>query len=288
MEMKQEHKPCEGKTSGTLYKIGMFAAMNHVTVKTLRFYEEQGLLMPALIHPETGYRYYTLSQMAVLHQITALKLAGFTLEEIARINSRADEEAVLLKKKSELLAKISDLTRQIVVVDGYLSKKKTRLSAPVLVKTIPETTVACMRIRLDSYDCLFDRMPEMGALMEKAGCSCALPEYCFTNYLEPGYKDADILVEICESVTEAKKEIGDLQFKTLPEIQAACVFHKGSYRTFSESYETVLRYIEENGYEIAGEIRESYIDGVWNQDDESEWLSEIQVPVRRKTGSSLK
>ena len=288
MEMKQEHKPCEGKTSGTLYKIGMFAAMHHVTVKTLRFYEEQGLLMPALIHPETGYRYYTLSQMAVLHQITALKLAGFTLEEVAGINSGADEEAVLLKKKAELLAKIADLTRQIAVVDGYLSKKETRLSAPVLIKTIPETTVAFMRIRLESYDRLFDRMPEMGALMEKAGCSCALPEYCFTNYLEPGYKDGDILVEICESVVAAKEEAGGLQFKTLPEIQAACVFHKGSYRTFSESYETVLRYIEENGYEIAGEIRESYIDGVWNQDDESEWLSEIQVPVRRKTGSSLK
>ena len=282
MEMKQEHKPCEGRTSDTLYKIGMFAAMNHVTVKTLRFYEEQGLLMPALIRPETGYRYYTLSQMAVLHQITALKLAGFTLEEIAGINSGTDEEAVLLKKKAELLAKIADLTRQIAVVDGYLSKKKAVLSAPVLIKTIPETTVAFMRIRLESYDCLFDQMPEMGALMEKAGCECALPEYCFTSYLEPGYKDEDILVEICESVVEAKKETGDLKFKTLPEIQAACVFHKGSYRTFPESYEAVLRYIEENGYEIAGEIRESYIDGVWNQDNESDWLSEIQVPVRRK------
>ena len=282
MEMKQEHRPCEEKTSDTLYKIGMFAAMNHITVKTLRFYEEQGLLMPALIHPETGYRYYTLSQMAVLHQITALKLAGFTLEEITHINSGADEKAVLLKKKSELLAKISDLTRQIAVVDGYLSKRKTGLSAPVLIKNIPETTVAFMQIRLESYDRLFDRMPEMGALMEKAGCECALPEYCFTNYLEPGYKDGDIPVEICESVVEAKKETGELRFKTLPEIRAACVFHKGSYRTFSESYEVVLRYIEENGYEIAGEIRESYIDGIWNKDDESQWLSEIQVPVKRK------
>ena len=282
MEMKQEHRPCEEKTSDTLYKIGMFAAMNHITVKTLRFYEEQGLLMPALIHPETGYRYYTLSQMAVLHQITALKLAGFTLEEITHINSGADEKAVLLKKKSELLAKISDLTRQIAVVDGYLSKRKTGLSAPVLIQNIPETTVAFMQIRLESYDRLFDRMPEMGALMEKAGCECALPEYCFTNYLEPGYKDGDIPVEICESVVEAKKETGELRFKTLPEIRAACVFHKGSYRTFSESYEAVLRYIEENGYEIAGEIRESYIDGIWNKDDESQWLSEIQVPVKRK------
>ncbi len=94
-------------------------------------------------------------------------------------------------------------------------------------------------------------------------------------------------MEICESVVAAKTKTGDLHFKTLPEIQAACIFHKGSYRTFSESYETVLKYIEENGYEIAGEIRESYTDRVWNQDNESEWLSEIQVPVRRKAGSSL-
>ena len=140
-----------------------------------------------------------------------------------------------------------------------------------------------MRTRLESYDGLFDRMPEMGALMERAGCECAVPEYCFTNYLESGYKDEDILVEICESVTAAKEASGGLYFKTLPEVQAACIFHKGSYGTLSESYEAILKHIEENGYEIAGEIRESYIDGVWNQDDESGWLTEIQIPVRRKT-----
>ena len=282
MQLRQKHEPFEVKETGTLYKIGMFAAMNHVTVKTLRFYEKQGLLMPAVINQENGYRYYTLSQMAVLHQITALKMAGFTLEEIAHIHSGADEEAALRKKKSELIAKIADLTRQIAVVDGYLSKTKTGLSHPVLIKTIPETTVAAMRVRLESYDSLFDVMPKMGALMEKAGCECALPEYCFTGYLEPGYKDENILVEICEAVTGAKGEIGGLYFRTLPEIQAACMFHRGSYGALPESYETVLKYIEENGYEIAGAIRESYIDGVWNQEEESGWLTEIQVPVRKR------
>ena len=285
MEMKQKHEPCDVKENSTLYKIGMFAAMNHITVKTLRFYEEQGLLMPAVTNQENGYRYYTLSQMAVIHQITALKMAGFTLEEIAKINSGADEQSVLLKKKSELLAKIADLTRQIAVVDGYLSKKKNGLFSPVLIKTIPATTVAAMKMRIESYDSLFDVMPEMGALMEKTGCECALPEYCFTNYLEPGYKDEDILVEICEAVTGAKQEIGGLYFRTLPEMQAACVFHRGSYGPLPESYEIVLRYIEENEYEIAGAIRESYLDGVWTQDEESQWLTEIQVPVRRKTKS---
>ena len=140
-----------------------------------------------------------------------------------------------------------------------------------------------MKTRIESYDSLFEVMPKMGALMEKVGCECAVPEYCFTGYLEPGYKDEDILVEICESVTAAKEETGGLYFRTLPEIRAACIFHRGSYQTFSESYERVLKYIEENGYEIAGEIRESYIDGVWNKEDESQWLSEIQIPIRKKS-----
>ena len=138
-----------------------------------------------------------------------------------------------------------------------------------------------MKVTLESYDCLFDLMPKMGSLMEKAFCKCALPEYCFTNYLEPCYKDENICVEICEAVTEMKKETDGLKFKKMPEVQAACIFHKGSYRFFPESYEILLKYIEENGYKISGEIRESYIDGVWNKDDESQWLSEIQIPVEK-------
>ena len=39
--------------------------------------------------------------------------------------------------------------------------------------------------------------------------------------------------------------------------------------------------IEKNGYQIDGQIRESYIDGVWNQEDENSWLTEIQIPVRK-------
>ena len=54
------------------------------------------------------------------------------------------------------------------------------------------------------------------------------------------------------------------------------------------SYERVLKYVEDNGYEIVGAIRESYIDGVWNKEDESEWLTEIQVPVRKNTSDERK
>ena len=97
--------------------------------------------------------------------------------------------------------------------------------------------------------------------------------------------EENILVELCESVTECKNDMGELHFKTMPKLRVASVFHKGSYNTLAASYEKVLKYVEENGYEIAGAIRESYIDGVWNKEDESEWLTEIQVPIRKIYGT---
>lgn len=282
MNMNEKHS-CAEKTADHLYRIGLFAQMNRITVKALRFYEEQGLLLPAKIDGESGYRYYTMSQMETLHRILALKEAGFTIEDMKHLDASGDERSFLLRKKNAILEKIAQLTLQLSRIDGYLMAGGNSLAAPVMVKTIPETVCAVMRRRIDSYDALFDIMPELGGYMEEAGCVCALPEYCFTQYLEPGFQEAQILVEVCEAVTEKKADRGSLRFRTIPETRAACIYHKGSYRDFPKTYEVILRYIEENGYEICGNIRESYIDGVWNKDSEDEWLSEIQIPVVKKS-----
>ena len=282
MKMYEKHSYCKEKENNRLYKIGMFAQMNHITVKTLRFYEEQGLLVPAYVDEENGYRYYTMNQMAELHQISALKQAGFTLEDIVHLKNGADENAFLSRKRAELLSKIAEITKQIAVIDGYMTDARSSIEAPVLVKTIPAVIAATMRKRIESYDALFEMMPSMGAEMERLGCECAVPEYCFTHYLEPGYKEEQILVETCEAVTEKKEDSKLVKFREFPEIQAACIFHKGSYNDFPQTYEAILTYIEENGYEICGNIRENYIDGVWNKDSEEEWLSEIQIPVRKR------
>ena len=281
MKMNEKHEAFAEETTPQLYKIGMFAQMNHITIKTLRFYEEQGLLLPAYVDGENGYRYYTMNQMADIQRITALKQAGFTLDDIKLINQGADTAYLLSTKKAALLKKIAELTSQIAVIDGYLSGPAGTLDAPVLIRTIPAVTVASMKKRIDSYDELFSLMPEMGAEMERLGCRCALPEYCFTHYLEPGFRDEHILIETCEAVTEKKEDSALVKFRELPEITAACIFHKGSYSNFSESYAAILRFIEENGYKICGNIRENYIDGIWNKDREEDWLSEIQIPVSR-------
>lgn len=281
MRMNQQHPSCNPKEKEQLYKIGMFANMNRVTIKTLRYYDEQKLLVPVYVDEENGYRYYAAGQMAQLHRIIALKNMGFSIDDIRNIMDGAEEKSFLLAKKQEILKEIAVLTDKLSQVESYLARESMNLSAPVLIKEIPEVIVCTMKRRIKSYDALFELMPQMGAQMEMLECKCAQPAYCFTHYLEPGYKEEDILVEICEAVTEKKHDFREIAFKVFPKVpMAACVFHKGSYNTLHKSYAILLQYIEENGHEICGNIRESYIDGVWNKETENEWLTEIQIPVK--------
>lgn len=285
MRMYQEHESCKEKEPPGLYRIGMFAAMNHVTIKTLRHYDEQGLLKPQHVDELNGYRYYLASQIADLHQILALKRMGFSLEDIKAIRSGKTGKELLISKKQDILREIAQLTAKLALVESYLMEENMDLSTPILVKSLPEVIVATMRQRIENYDALFDLMPRMGAEMEQLGCICAEPSYCFMKYLEEGYKEEQILIEVCEAVTETKKDSELVQFKVLPKVEeAACIFHKGSYDTLPKSFACLLKFIEKNGYEICGNIRESYIDGVWNKETADEWLTEIQIPVCKNTG----
>jgi DNA-binding transcriptional MerR regulator len=274
------YQSCKEKTTDTLYKIGMFAGMNQVTIKALRYYDDEGLLKPKVIDPETNYRYYTLSQMRELHQILALKEMGFKIDEIKAVLSGLKEKDLLKQKKNQLMMQIADLTKLLAKVEQALDAPEKNFTSHVLIKRLPEVIIASMTKRIDSYEELFIMMPEMGQEMERLGCECAMPEYCFTSYPEPGYKEERVLVETCEAVTELKDDTDKIKFKVIPAaLYAACIFHKGSYNTLSSSYASVLQYIEENGLLINGSIRENYIDGVWNKDSEDEWLTEIQIPV---------
>lgn len=272
---------CE-KIPQRLYKIGLFSQMNKVTIKTLRHYDDIGLLKPQYIDQSNGYRYYTSAQLPRLHQILSLKEIGFSLDEIKLVLEGVSEEKLLLKKKSDLMLEMADLSKKIACIESYLSRDMNRKEYHIITKSLPSVIVASMRVHMENYADLFDKMPSMGLEMEKAGCECAEPEYCFTIYYNGEYRESDIDAELCEAVTELKENQGKVKFKVLPEVElAACILHKGPYETLPESYSAIVHFIEESGYEIIGYQRESYIDGIWNKESPSEWLTEIQFPIRK-------
>jgi DNA-binding transcriptional MerR regulator len=85
-----------------MVRIGVFARLAEVSIKTLRYYDEVSLLKPSYIDDWSGYRYYTLDQLPRLYRILALKDLGFTLGEIATLlhrNLPAAEMTHLLQGK---------------------------------------------------------------------------------------------------------------------------------------------------------------------------------------------
>ena len=90
--------------------------MMQVTVKTLRLYEQKGLLQPNEVDEWTGYRYYSLAQMQRLSNIRTLQEMGFTLAEIKEILD-SDTSVPPLE---QLEQKIADCERQLHMLQGRL------------------------------------------------------------------------------------------------------------------------------------------------------------------------
>lgn len=99
-----------------MYKIGEFANLTNLSIRTLRYYNDLGLLIPEEVDIYSNYRYYSDRNVAEAKMINNLKEAGFTLEEIKdNWNNFSDDK--YLSKKQELYNKIYCIEEQIRKVD---------------------------------------------------------------------------------------------------------------------------------------------------------------------------
>jgi DNA-binding transcriptional MerR regulator len=267
--------------------IGEFSKLMQTTVKTLRLYEQKGLLMPDEVDEWTGYRHYSLTQMQRLSAIRSLQDMGFTLAEIKEI---FDGESAI-PTVGQLEQKIADCERQLHLLQGRHrmllamrnSRKKFNTMEKFTIQTLPSIIVASHREVIPNYAAIGPMCTEViGPEMHRLGCKCPPPGYCFTVEHNKEYTPTDIDIEYCEQVEEMGRDSAVIQFKRLPEVpMAICMAHRGPYERFYESFTELFRYIEEQGYRVVGLHRTVYVDGIWNQSDPEKWLSIIQVPVEK-------
>jgi DNA-binding transcriptional MerR regulator len=96
------------------YTVKQVAAMSGVSVRTLHFYDETGLLEPAFVGAN-GYRFYEEPQLLTLQQILFYRELGFELKQIQRILGRADfEKVAALESHREVLQTNVDRTRSLI------------------------------------------------------------------------------------------------------------------------------------------------------------------------------
>ena len=85
-----------------MYKIGDFSRLSKTTIKTLRYYEKEKLLIPAFIDPNTGYRYYETKQLVELSKIISLRQVGLSIKDIRSILNGTDMKILLKQRKREI------------------------------------------------------------------------------------------------------------------------------------------------------------------------------------------
>lgn len=104
-----------------MYKIGEFSKIVDISPRTLRYYDEEGILVPKCVDKFTGYRLYNSENIEECKVIKILKLANFTLSEINVYKDNINEE-ILLKKQEEILKNIKELKSQYELIEDIKSK----------------------------------------------------------------------------------------------------------------------------------------------------------------------
>ena len=103
-----------------MYRIGNFARLGRMSVRTLRYYDEIGLLKPIEVDDFTGYRYYAEEQLPKLKYISALKAAGLSLDDITTLIggtvTRYQVRNILVLKESELKQRLKEKKKRLEIL----------------------------------------------------------------------------------------------------------------------------------------------------------------------------
>ncbi|MEL6603538.1 MAG: MerR family transcriptional regulator [Cyanobacteria bacterium J06614_10] len=270
-----------------LYKISAFSRLGQVSIKALRLYDQRGLLKPAKVDRDTGYRYYTVEQLPQLHRLLVLKAMGFSLEQIGQLIqedlSLSQMQAMLRLKQAELQQQLSGTQERMVAVDAYLKfleEERTMPEYTILLKAIkPIPYTLSVRDTIPTYPAVGRLLTE---IMTYLGQQRSQPQGpCIAIWHDPEYKEKDVDAEAIAVVSDTLTGTERIKHKALPAIeQAATLIHRGPYTTLNQAYAAIVQWIEENGYQITGPNREVYLKGGAEQNN-SEYITEIQFPVQK-------
>lgn len=242
-----------------MLKIGDFSKLSRISIRMLRHYDEIGLIKPDEIDPISGYRYYNESQLPLANRIQALKDMGFGLSAIAQILEHYDDKEAMehfLKIKYEELKeqwqKTNEQMKILSTVMKHLRKDESAMEYNVTLKQMKERYVASLRKRIPTYDKEGILWQELHETLSTQNVEFDNPSYACAVFYDEGYVEENPDVEIQVDVKGLHKNIGDVVFKTVPEVTIASATYQGSYEQLTLVNQAVAKWVNENGYMYQG------------------------------------
>jgi DNA-binding transcriptional MerR regulator len=271
-------------------RIGDFSSLTRLSIKTLRYYDETGLLKPVRVDPSTGYRYYSATQLPRLHRILALKDLGFPLDQIAQIldggvsaeelrgmlRLRQAEQAARVQQESERLTRLQSILRLI--------EQENTMGQDVVVKEVGPQWIASVRDVIPTYQSVGMLYGEVYGLLGRSGCPGGLLPVALWHDKE--FKETDVDGEAGVYLPKPIEPAGRVKVYELPGVTVASIIHAGAFQTLNSSYRAVAAWMGANGYSPTGPARELYLKiGEQVRPDDESYITEIQIPVEKNAAA---
>lgn len=276
---------------GHLLSIGEFSKICKVSTKTLRYYDEIGLITPDEINPENGYRFYSISQLKKMLLINRLKSFHFSLEEIKAILEMEEDQSeeklysALTRKKREIQERLNafEYTLNQISYDILNLKKGKSIMSHLdylevqLVETQP-MNLLYIRQMMSSDDYAAGYGKYFSRLYEKIAAEMlTLLGTPMTIYHSPEYNPAGNDTEFALPIEEVIKGTRDL-----PGSLCAKTVLKGSYSELTSVYAKLWEWAENEGYELVKSPYEVYMTDPYQANVPEDFITEVYFPVKKK------
>src|SRR5262249_11465645 len=248
---------------GRMYTIGEFSRATALTIKTLRFYHQEGILIPSRVDPETGYRYYDESDLETARVVTYLRSLDVPLIEVKEILRTAEDSAVAdaldrhrkaIEERMRHYRRVIRSLQEFVDRERQMQARAQTATHEVTEKTLEPFLIAGIRMQGHYADC--------GKAFGKIGRTFRsdISGPAFLLHYNSEYRENDADFEACMSVKKRRAANG-IEVRELPAVQALTLQHRGSYHEIAPAYALLLRTIRERKYEILMPTREIYLRG---------------------------
>jgi DNA-binding transcriptional MerR regulator/effector-binding domain-containing protein len=276
-----------------MFRIGDFSRIARVSARLLRFYDEIGLLAPAQADAQTGYRYYTVAQLAQLNRITVLKELGFSLEQIgAMLQAPPDagelRRMLLLRRNDaeEKLAQEAQRLRHIETRIAQIEREGALSSDDVVERAQPARRLLSLRRQVASFA---EARALIGVLRERArpllprAHRCQLVVVAHAPQFESDALDAEFGYAVEHLDLAPPPKASELGLRDLPAVprMAVCV-RVGLPEDAHLVTEKIGRFVAANGDELDGPSREVFLQPP-DAERMHEAVVEMQFPVRRRS-----
>ncbi len=257
-----------------MYKIGELSKLCRLPVKTLRYYDSEGLLKPDVIDKFTGYRYYSALKLADVHKIIVLKELGFSLEQIKahlHTKSEIDLTALLEAKEAELTElkqKTETQIKRLKEIKENIKKGEARMY-DIIIRSADTLRIACVRDIFPDKEKALKKAEQIASELPKniLGKRRVIINY-ETEYVESDF-DLAASVELTGTLPKEFRSIYTEKAITFNADVATLVCIMDALK---DAYQAMIKQLEAASCQIIGAFYELYHD---------DGTVELKVPVCR-------